>query len=544
MSERNFQTIQALLAKSGSIQTANVRGLSLDDPSTAKRRKAVGNHLALRPQLQTQHLMQDFETAMQSATAGDISGASLLWKMVTTDPTFRGVFDTRCSGTVSLPRKWRGPQSYIEQLELGHDSIRSVFEEMVNPDQCKLMVSDYLGLGVALGEMVQVPGRAFPTLQRLDPTYIRYRWADSVSNWYYNSAVGPIPILAGDGRWVLWCAAGHAEPWMRGLWCAAGRIYIEKQSAILESMNYQRTLANAAIIGEAPQGATDLDREAQLDALSNWGLNTVISTPPGFKTQLLQGSGEGFQTFDTTIKRCNEELIILVAGQTVSVQGNSGFSSSGIYETIREDLIRSTADSLAYLINTQIIPQWVVGSYGMEELENSPCIEFDTTRPRDPAQLAKSWIETASAVTALDTMLKAYGYELDIKEVITSCSIPVKLTVIEPIEEAASDDEQIKNYADRVKAFHAQLDLEKQGGFEVSQERVDKLALSYGLDKPKLAADNKRVAQLELAPTDVAKVVKVGEARASRNLPNLGDERDDLMISELDKGPEQPTEAT
>lgn len=39
---------------------------------------------------------------------------------------------------------------------------------------------------------------------------------------------------------------------------------------------------------------------------------------------------------------------------------------------------------------------------------------------------------------------------------------------------------------------------------------------------------------LTLAPTDVAKVVRVREARGAQGLPPFGDERDDMTLPELE----------
>lgn len=399
----------------------------------AKRRKAMGNHLSLRPELQTQWLLADFDSALHDATNGDLQKATLLWKSICTDAVFRGVFDTFTAGVVALPKKFRGQQRYVEALETGHESVRSLFTEIMPPEQLRLMVSDYLGLGVALGELIEVPGRTFKILKRVDPTFLRYVWSgfgteDNKTNWYYASALGPIPVTPGDGRWVLWAQASHAEPWTRGFWTAAGRIFIEKQHAILAAINYQRTLANAGIILTSPQGANESDRNDWFEGGANWGLNTVLSAPPGYGATLLQGSGVGYETFDTTIKRCNEEMIVLVAGNRVTTQGNSGFSSSNLYETIRDDRIRSTAESLADFINLQILPQWVVSEYGLAEIENTPCIAFDVAPPMDPVQLADAWTKISQALPLIEQWVASHGEQLDFGEVIRNARIPIKLT--------------------------------------------------------------------------------------------------------------------
>lgn len=236
--------------------------------------------------------------------------------------------------------------------------------------------------------------------------------------------------MPGDGRVVMLLAGNHAEPWMRGLWNAAGKTCIIKNHAVLEAANFERTLANPFVFGIAPQGATDVDRSNWFGTLESWGLNNFAVTAPGFTATMLQANGTGYECFSKTIERCDHELIRLVCGNLVSTEGNSGFSSASIYETIREDLIRATAIAVADMINTQIIPVWVATQYGISELKNCPVVEFETTAPRDPTQLAQSWLQACSALDQLvarANLLEKYGLEVDLKEIITKTSLPIKV---------------------------------------------------------------------------------------------------------------------
>lgn len=105
-------------------------------------------------------------------------------------------------------------------------------------------------------------------------------------------------------------------------------------------------------------------------------------------------------------------------------------------------------------------------------------------------------------------------------------------------------DARIESYAKRVQALHATIKAERDSGCIVDQERVNQLAGRYEVDAPTLAQVNEQVAQLDLAPTDVAKVVTVNEARRSRKLPDLSDDRGNLMISELDNKSKDSEETT
>jgi hypothetical protein len=103
-----------------------------------------------------------------------------------------------------------------------------------------------------------------------------------------------------------------------------------------------------------------------------------------------------------------------------------------------------------------------------------------------------------------------------------------------PLPDPEADARHEAN-AKKQQAFYAAVKAERDAGGNPDQDRIDALAEQHGASPFVLPpGEAKPVAHLDLAPTDLAKVVKVKEARASRDLPPIGDERDDLTIAELD----------
>jgi len=59
-----------------------------------------------------------------------------------------------------------------------------------------------------------------------------------------------------------------------------------------------------------------------------------------------------------------------------------------------------------------------------------------------------------------------------------------------------------------------------------------------------LASSDTRAVPITLAPTDVAKIVRVGPALRSLGLQPFGDARDDMTITELDEANKAKAEAS
>lgn len=384
----------------------------------------MGGQLAPLSTSQTRWYLSDLEAGEQAADLGDISIAARLMRSARKDGIYSGVLSTRTGGLVRLPKRFRGDSEIVGELELGHDSVRSKFDEMFPPTELALLAADGLGLGVGVGELVPVEGRDFPVFVRLDPEFLWYRWSEN--RWYYRSIAGLLPITPGDGRWILHTPGGRMVPWQHGIWRAIGRAYIRKEHAALHKDNWEAKLANPARVAVAPQGASEPQKDSWFKSVMAWGVNTVFGLTPGYDVKLLESNGRGFESFNKTIADQNTEMIIAVAGQTVTVDGGAGFQNSDIHKSIRADLIKETADGLAYTINTQGIPAYVAGKYGEAALDRAVVIEWDVTPPKDRNSEATSMVTAANAITLLTAALAGQGQMLDVAALCSRFGIPVK----------------------------------------------------------------------------------------------------------------------
>jgi len=378
------------------------------------RKTAYGGQLSPQPFTQTRWHLRDLEQAEQDADGGDLYMAAQLMRSARKDGVYSGVLSTRTGGLVRLPKRFRGRKEIVKALEVGNDNVRSVFDEMLPPQELALMAKDGFELGVAVGDLVPVAGRDYPVLVRLDPSWLLYRWAEN--RWYYRSVVGNLPITPGDGRWVLHTPGGRVAPWQNGAWRAIARDWIDKEHARLHKANWEGKLANPARVAVAPQGASDAHKQNWFKAVMAWGINTVFGMTPGYDVKLLESNGRGFESYNTTIDRADKGLVISVAGQVVTTDGGAGFQNSDIHKTIRADLIKETADGLAYTANTQCLPQFIIARWGVDALEDGAIVEWDVTPPKDRMSEGTSMQAAANALKGLNEALERYGKEIDIEE--------------------------------------------------------------------------------------------------------------------------------
>jgi Protein of unknown function (DUF935) len=416
------QAVSALLGISTYQQAP--RSAVVDEAVVEDTRRAMGGQIQLPVWSRTRWYLDDLETAEYLANTGDLSLAAQLMSIARRDGIVAGVLSTRTSGLVGLPRKFKGDPEIIRALEPGKLDVRSVYDELMPPSELALLAADGLLLGVGVAELLPVKGRNYPVMCRLDPQFLRYVWYEN--QWYYHSSAGRLPVTPGDGHWVLHTPGGRLQPWLAALWRCVGRAYIRKDHASLYKDNWEAKLANPARVAVAPQGSTEAQKDSWFRAIMAWGVNSVFGMTPGYDVKLLESNGRGYESFQATIADQNQEIIIAIAGQTVTTDGGAGFQNSDIHKAIRADLIKDTADTLVYTINTQVLPGFIVGRYGEDALEQrAVVVEYDVTPPKDRNSEAQSLTAVGTAVSRLVQALAPAQLTLDIRTLCERFAIPL-----------------------------------------------------------------------------------------------------------------------
>lgn len=419
--------------------------VDLDSAEVEQIRRMFGGQFQPVSTSQSRWYIADVEACESYADMGSLTQAARLWSAARRDATVSGLLATRTGGLVRLPKRFEGDPDICADLERGHyaktGEVRSVFEEMCPSTELALMAADGVGLGVAVAELVEVDGRDYPVMVRLDPQFLTYRWAEN--RWYFRSLIGMIPITPGDGRWVLHVPGGRNAPWQNGLWRSIGLAFIRKTHAALFRDTWESKLAHPARVAQAPNGATDEQKNGWFQKVAKWGVNTVFAITPGYEVKLVESNGRGWESFKETIAEQNTEIQIAIAGQTVTTDGGTGFANADIHKSIRADLIKETADGLAFTVNTQCIPVFVLHRYGEDALDRCPVMGWDVTPPKDLAQIATTHTAAANAIKLLTENLAPHGLRPDVRAMCTLFAIPVLDGAVD-FPAAANENEAVR----------------------------------------------------------------------------------------------------
>jgi molybdopterin biosynthesis enzyme MoaB len=377
-----------------------------------------------RPTSSIQRFYQaDVEDAIAACDTGELALAAQLCRALRRDGILGGVLSTRTGGLTRLPKLFRGTPRVVDQLE-NRDGEVGLFDKIFPPSELQLFAGDGILLGVALGELISLPDRLEPKFVRLNPEWIRYSWGDN--RWYYYSVGGPIHIVPGDSRWVMWMPGGLQNPWENGQWSALSRAYVAKDSAFHCREAYSLSLANPARVAYSPQGATEEIKQQLFQKLMAWGLNSTFAMPPGWDVKLLElANGQGHKVFQDTIDASNDEFVVCLAGQRVTTDGGAGFSNADVHAAIRADLIQNDGDGLSSCINEQALRQIVNRMFGAGERGS---FSWDTKPPANLKGEAEAVIAAMEGIAAFNQQGLPYGLQANMGEVATRYRIPSVFT--------------------------------------------------------------------------------------------------------------------
>lgn len=302
-----------------------------------------------------------------------------------------------------------------------------------------------------------------------------------------------VPIVHGDGAWIVFRKFA-LDPWKQEACVLPGALlWAAHANGLRDWAGGSASHGLAKIIGELPEGVSLKDADGNLSPEAEsflQMLQDVVSgeapagvRPPGSKTEFVSNSSTAWQVFNELILNREKGAARIYLGTDASlgsVGGAPGVDIATLFG-VATTKVQGDFEALEQALAVGLYQPWAAVNEG--DSRHAPTLVYDMPDPDAEAEADAR----AKGITRL-------------------CEAVQQLR-----------DQQ----------------------FEVTQDVVRVLAEQFGVDPaPQLASTEAARIPLDLAPTDVARVVRVKEARQSRGLPLLGDERDDMMISELEAAAE------
>lgn len=320
--------------------------------------------------------------------------------------------------------------------------------------------------------------------------FVRYIVSDGTLETRTKEGGAPAKITHGDGRWVVFAKFG-VLPWTQdACLLPAALLWAAHAEGLADWAGASAAHGQPRVIGELPegiplgdgQGGLSPDAQKFLDLITDLinGDAAAGIRPFGAKTDWIANTSTAWQVFTELINNREGAAAKIYLG-TDAILGARG-GAPGV-----------DVAALFGIATTRIQGDLEALERGFAEGLILPWCALHGVAPEDAPRLV---------------------YELP---------------DVDKDKRSEQEGAAITRLADAV-------DDMKRAGLEVSQDTIDALARVLGVSVPCVAATAEaKVVPLQLAPTDIARVVTVNEARASQGLPPLSDDRGTMMISDLER---------
>jgi hypothetical protein len=278
-------------------------------------------------------------------------------------------------------------------------------------------------------------------------------------------------IIHGDGRWTIY-QQHEWEPWKHGAILAIAILWADHAFGVRDRAKASTSHGNAKVVGTMPEGVA---LQTELGALTAEAagfmelLRSVASVeapvgvkPFGSTLDYITNNSTAWQIFKEIIDSGDRAADRVYLGHDVSATAAGG-DAVGYLFGVRNDIVEGSLRAIERGIRTGVIEPWCALNFGDSTL------------------------------------------------------VPDRLYLMPD----ADEDARRKSLADRTKAFYDAIEAAKKNSFEITPLYLEAIANDFGVKVPTLPAETSRAPTITLAPTDIAKVVRVNEARASAGLGPL-----------------------
>lgn len=373
------------------------------------------------------------KAAFTQAESGNIRLAAELCDNMLADDRINTVYETRIGGLLGLQLDFeasgdgRRKNKAVRALEADEDWWAAFPESELWP---LLVWGRHFGISFGQLHPTEHAGRIVPRLEFWHPRNTRFDWGMRTWMARVDGGANEVPIIPGDGQWIIYAPYGAYRPWASGLWRGLSRWWLLKSFA--QDDSGRRSEKSGTVVVEAdidsndPVHARQIRKDIAQD-IQAAARDAVIVLQAGFKASLLDSKDTIAANQGAIVDMANSAIAIAVLGQnlTTEVKGGS-YAAAAVHSKVEIQRIRSDGETASTMLHDQALEWWAEFNFGSKSLAPWPI--WRTDPPTD--QVAGATVLSALA-TAL-VALKNVGYTIDPEQI--EDDFGVKLVELPPEE--------------------------------------------------------------------------------------------------------------
>jgi len=177
-----------------------------------------------------------------------------------------------------------------------------------------------------------------------------------------------LPVVPGDGTWVLHMPFGGSRPQMQGLWRSLARWALLKSYAMRDAGVHSEQSSKTVVT--TPEGATYEQRRELAQDLMSSGEDAVIVLAAGFDAKRLETTANFGAIYKPLIQLASDAIRIRIRGGnlTSNVESGSHAAAKVQQESSERPKLRFDAESWSTTIHDQSLVWWAEFNFGQRTL--------------------------------------------------------------------------------------------------------------------------------------------------------------------------------
>lgn len=346
--------------------------------------------------------------ALYAHMAGMFDASAQLWDSILGDDRVMATLGSRISGLFGRQVKHTPADDSAAAKECC-DAWAKWWPRMCGDSSLIEMHTYGIGLGFAPAQLVwDTSGDVWgPYVRPWHPRFTYYDW--SIRRLMALSQDGVLPIVPGDGKWLLHSPWGMYRGWVRGAIRAITEPWMLRHYAFRDMARFSEVHGLPTRVGKVPAVSDPRERAAFESSLANLGSDTSMILPQGVDGQdgsgydygLVEAGDTAWEVFPGLIDRCDMAIVLAIMFQNLTTEVKGGaFAATSAHMDIRQSGLQGD-DAAWQQTLQQVARPFAFLNFGDADLAPRTCWDVE---PRDDmAGNAKQFQSFATAISALRT---------------------------------------------------------------------------------------------------------------------------------------------
>ncbi len=381
------------------------------------------------PQVSTQNgwSIPDVRNALMSLVTGLFDGPAQMLESIMGDSRVHSALMSRTSGLLGRAITFKVPAKYKDDDTANRccEAWQAAWPQMATEPALSTMQRWGAGLGFAPAQLLWDTSEEFWT-PYLQPWHARYTyWHWTFRKFIAITLDGQVPIMPGDGHWVLHEPHGE-RGWMQGAIRSIAPWWLARNYALRDWARYSERHGMPIMLATTPMGADPAMIAQYRTQLGMLGQESVLQCPVSddpaigsFGLDYLEASDQAWEGFKGLIEQCNSEITLSLMGQNLTSEVKEGsLSAARVHADVRQGILEADARSLAATVYNQIARPFAAINFGNPDY--APRTTWDVSPEEDKDVTARALLAFAQAVAAF----RQAGEPIDVKAMATLCKVP------------------------------------------------------------------------------------------------------------------------